>query len=281
MCSTRAAAMAVQRRAFATQQISAAMVKELRRITNAPMMECKTALSSPGVDGDMEKAVDWLRKNGVATAEKKSGRETAAGVVGALVQQLGGSNGKGVAALVEVNSETDFVAKNEHFLAAVDAILAATIAADPAALIAKAAAANANAGTGANNNSKLHNVDVPALLEARVEGADGSVRGLVTRVVATVRENIAVRRAARLAFDPATEVVGIYVHNSAGSNSGSSAAAVMVRCFACVCARVKYCVCCAHAYVRACECAAGACACARRNSVPSNAIQSPMQSSHN
>ena len=191
------------RRSFGTK-ITAAMVKELRQVTGAPMMECKTALANDEVNGDMDKAIAWLRKNGVQTAEKKSGRETKAGLVGCAVRD-------GVAAIVEINSETDFVAKNESFAEMVDTILNTTL--DAASLV-----------TGAGPD-----IDREALLNAPVSTDDGDVRGVVTRAVATMRENIELRRAARLEFDPATEVVSSYVHNGAGSNCGTSVALVQLK----------------------------------------------------
>src|SRR3546814_19974150 len=87
-------------------QITAAAVKELREKSGVGMMDCKTALTETG--GDMEAAVDWLRTKGLAKAAKKSGRVAAEGLVGVISD---GSHG----ALVEVNSETDFVARNENF----------------------------------------------------------------------------------------------------------------------------------------------------------------------
>ena len=87
-------------------QITAALVKELRTLSGAGMMDCKKALSE--VDGDIDAAVDWLRKKGLAAAAKKSGRIAAEGLVG-----VAGSGTK--AAVIEVNSETDFVARNDQF----------------------------------------------------------------------------------------------------------------------------------------------------------------------
>src|ERR671920_1996342 len=87
-------------------EITAASVKELRERTGAGMMDCKKALSETG--GDIEAAIDWLRTKGLAAAAKKAGRTAAEGLVGVAVQ---GNRG----AVVEVNSETDFVAKNETF----------------------------------------------------------------------------------------------------------------------------------------------------------------------
>jgi elongation factor Ts len=113
--------------------ITAGMVKELREKTGAGMMDCKKALAE--TNGDMEAAVEFLRKNGMAKAEKKAGRIAAEGVVAANVSE----NGK-VAAIVEVNSETDFVAKNEKFqtyVAAVAAQATTTTAADIDAFLAE------------------------------------------------------------------------------------------------------------------------------------------------
>ena len=93
--------------------ISASMVKELREMTGAGMMDCKKALTE--TDGDMDKAVDYLRENGLAKAEKKAGRIAAEGIVKTNI-----SADKKKASIVEVNSETDFVAKNEKFQAFVD-----------------------------------------------------------------------------------------------------------------------------------------------------------------
>ncbi len=113
--------------------ITAGMVKELREKTGAGMMDCKKALAE--TNGDMEAAIEFLRKNGMAKAEKKAGRIAAEGVVAANVSE----DGK-VAAIVEVNSETDFVAKNEKFqnyVAAVAAQATTTTAADIDAFLAE------------------------------------------------------------------------------------------------------------------------------------------------
>src|SRR5690606_21291043 len=91
-------------------QITAALVKELREKTGAGMMDCKKALGE--TDGDMEGAVDWLRKKGLAAAAKKAGRIAAEGLVGVAV-------GDRIGSLVELNAETDFVARNDSFQALV------------------------------------------------------------------------------------------------------------------------------------------------------------------
>ncbi|HYV67197.1 MAG TPA: translation elongation factor Ts [Myxococcales bacterium] len=93
-------------------EITSAMVKELREKTGAGMMDCKNALQASG--GDIEKAIEWLRKKGLATAQKKSGRSATEGAVGSYIH-MGGK----VGVLVEVNCETDFTARNEKFQALV------------------------------------------------------------------------------------------------------------------------------------------------------------------
>ena len=117
--------------------ITAAMVKELREMTGAGMMDCKKALNE--TNGDMDAAIEFLRKNGQAKAEKKAGRIAAEGIVKAVVKD------DKVAAIVEVNSETDFVAKNEEFQGFVDAVVnqvADSDAADMDAFMAEAWAAD-------------------------------------------------------------------------------------------------------------------------------------------
>ena len=119
--------------------ITASQVKELREMTGAGMMDCKKALTN--TDGDMDKAVEWLRENGLAKAEKKSGRIAAEGMVAVDVSEDGKA-----ASIVEVNSETDFVAKNEKFqtyVAEVAAQAKSTSAADIDAFLAEPWAAEA------------------------------------------------------------------------------------------------------------------------------------------
>lgn len=118
--------------------ITASMVKELREMTGAGMMDCKKALAA--TDGDMDKAIEFLRENGLAKAEKKAGRIAAEGIVATNISE----DGK-VASIVEVNSETDFVAKNETFqgfVAAVAAQAAKTNATDLEAFLAEPWAAD-------------------------------------------------------------------------------------------------------------------------------------------
>lgn len=154
--------------------ITAALVKDLREKTGAGMMDCKAALEANG--GDVEQAVDWLRTKGLAKAAKKSGRVAAEGLVAVDVR-----DNRGV--LVEVNSETDFVARNEEFQA-----LARTIAS-----VALEKSAN-----------------VEALLGTHYPGG-GTVQDAISNAIATIGENMTLRRAAELRVREG--VVGHYIHN--------------------------------------------------------------------
>ncbi|WP_237480058.1 translation elongation factor Ts [Lichenibacterium dinghuense] len=161
--------------------ISAAMVKDLREKTGAGMMDCKNALNE--TQGDVEAAVDWLRKKGITKAAKKAGRVAAEGLVAVLVE-----GAKGV--VVEVNSETDFVARNADFQA---------LARDVAAVALK------NGG------------DVEAILAAPAPKG-GTVQDAISNAVATIGENMTLRRVAHLAVGQG--VIGQYVHGSAGDGLG-------------------------------------------------------------
>ena len=158
--------------------ITAAQVKELREQTGAGMMDAKKALTE--TDGDMEAAVDWLRAKGLAKAAKKSGRTAAEGLAAV-------ATGAGVGVIVEVNSETDFVARNADFQAMVGEI---------------AQVALGVAG------------DVEAVKAAPMGGK--TVAEIVTDKVATIGENMALRRSARLSGD----VVASYVHNAVAPGMG-------------------------------------------------------------
>jgi elongation factor Ts len=157
--------------------ITASMVKELRESTGAGMMDAKKALTE--TNGDMEAAVDWLRTKGLAKAAKKSGRTAAEGLVGVAV-----SGGKGVA--VEVNSETDFVAKNAEFQAMVAGIA----------------------------NTALTVSDVEALANADMNGKP--VATVLTDAIAKIGENMTLRRMAVIEG----ETVVSYVHNAAADGMG-------------------------------------------------------------
>ncbi len=162
-------------------EITAASVKELRERTGAGMMDCKKALNETG--GDMEAAIDWLRTKGLAAAAKKAGRTAAEGLVGVAVS---GTRG----AMVEVNSETDFVSRNEQFQEFVRT------------------AAGLALGTGD---------DVEALKAAQWP-AGGTVEEKLTGNIATIGENQSIRRAAVL--DVEDGVIVSYVHNAAAPGLG-------------------------------------------------------------
>jgi len=163
-------------------EITAAMVKDLREKTGAGMMDCKAALSAN--NGDMEAAVDWLRAKGLAKAAKKSTRVAAEGLVGIAVNGLTG-------AAVEVNSETDFVARNEKFQAMVAEISKLALAAG-------------------GDTEKLKTMKYP--------GSGHAVAEYVAEMVATIGENMSVRRTAVLSVKDG--IIGSYVHNQAAPGMG-------------------------------------------------------------
>jgi elongation factor Ts len=163
-------------------EITAAMVKDLREKTGAGMMDCKKALNE--TQGDMEGAVDWLRKQGLSKAAKKASRVAAEGLIGVAAR-----GGKG--AVVEVNSETDFVSRNEQFQA----------------FVAKVAELALDAGG-----------DVAKLGKMAYPGTSLDVEGQLKHLVATIGENMTLRRTA--SFDVTPGVVATYVHNQAAPNLG-------------------------------------------------------------
>jgi elongation factor Ts len=162
--------------------ITASMVSSLREKTGVGMMDCKAALAA--TNGDMEAAVDWLRAKGLAKAAKKSGRVAAEGLVGLAVK---GTRG----ALVEVNSETDFVARNEKFQAMVAEI--------------------SKLGLEANG-------DLEKLKTMHFPGSEHAVLAYVAEMVATIGENMTVRRTSVLNVN--SGVIGSYIHNQAAPNMG-------------------------------------------------------------
>ena len=151
---------------------TAADVKTLREITGCGMMDCKKALSA--TDGDQEKAIEFLREKGLATAEKKSGRVAADGIVYANVE-----NNVGV--VLEVNSETDFVAKKDEFLQFVSDVAKQINVNNPA--------------------------DVDALLEESFIAGEGTVKDALVNKIATIGENMSIRRFARY-----EGIVETYIH---------------------------------------------------------------------
>ncbi len=166
--------------------ITATMVKELRDVSGAGMMDAKKALTETA--GDMEAAIDWLRTKGLAKAAKKSGRTAAEGLVGVAV------NG-GVGVIVEVNSETDFVARNSDFQATVRAI--------------------AEVATSVS--------DIEALKGAKL--GDKTVEETVTEKIATIGENLHVRRMVAVEGDS----VASYVHNAAADGLGKIGVVVALK----------------------------------------------------
>ncbi|MGE0750918.1 MAG: translation elongation factor Ts [Variibacter sp.] len=160
--------------------ITAQMVKELRELTGAGMMDCKAALTE--TNGDLEAAVDWLRKKGLSKAAKKAGRVAADGLIGSEL-----AKGKGV--LVEVNSETDFVARNDHFQGLVKMIAQAAL----------------KAGTNVD--------DILA-----VKAGSMTIGEAITSAIATIGENISLRRAAVLEAN--SGVVSAYVHSQISEGLG-------------------------------------------------------------
>lgn len=162
-------------------EITAAAVKALRERTGAGMMDCKKALNE--ANGEMEAAVDWLRAKGLAAAAKKSGRQAAEGLVGVMID---GTKG----AVLEVNSETDFVAKNEKFQDFVKGVTALVLE---------------------------HGSDIDPLSKAPPP-AGGSVNDVLTANIATIGENQALRRAALLEVE--NGVVVPYIHNQVAPGVG-------------------------------------------------------------
>ena len=161
---------------------TAADVKELRTKTGAGMMDSKKALEEAG--GDMEAAVDWLRKKGLAAAAKKAGRVAAEGLVGVA---LDGAR----AAVVEINSETDFVSRNETFQEFVDTV--AKLALDA-------------------------NGDIEALSAMAYPGTERTVAEQVTHLVSTIGENIQLRRTETISVDGG--VIASYVHGAVADGLG-------------------------------------------------------------
>ncbi|MBE1236051.1 elongation factor Ts [Phaeovibrio sulfidiphilus] len=158
-------------------EITAALVKELREKCGAGMMDCKKALSEVG--GDMEAAIDWLRKKGLAQAAKKAGRTAAEGLVGAAVEGTSG-------ALVEINAETDFVARNDLFQGLVEETTRLALQAGG---------------------------DIEKLASLPFPGAEGrTVAEQITHLIATIGENMNLRRTACLSVEKG--VVSAYVHSA-------------------------------------------------------------------
>ncbi|SFK68374.1 translation elongation factor Ts [Falsiroseomonas stagni] len=157
-------------------EITAALVRDLREKTGAGMMDCKKALVES--DGDMEGAIDWLRKKGLSAAAKKSGRVASEGLVGV-------ASGPNVAAMVEVNAETDFLARNETFQN----------------FVAEVAGLALSVGE-----------DVEALKAATFPGTTHTTQDELVKLIATIGENMSIRRAKVLRVPSGT--VATYIHNA-------------------------------------------------------------------
>ncbi|MEM7570494.1 MAG: translation elongation factor Ts, partial [Pseudomonadota bacterium] len=158
-------------------QITAAMVKELRDKSGAGMMDCKKALAE--TDGDIDAAVDWLRTKGLAAAQKKSGRTAADGLIGVVTSGVNG-------AAVEVNAETDFVARNEVFQGFVSTVADLALA---------------------------HDADMNTIMKTGYPGENRTVEEQLTHNIATIGENMTVRRMTNLSVSKGAVVS--YVHNQA------------------------------------------------------------------
>jgi elongation factor Ts len=171
-------------------EITAALVKDLREKTGAGMMDCKKALSENA--GDLEAAIDWLRKKGLSAAAKKSGRVAAEGLIGV-------ASVPGRAAMIEVNAETDFVARNETFQAFVEA--AATVAVE----------------VGEN---------VEAIKAAQFPDSARTVADELTHLVATIGENMTIRRVRVLSVSQGA--VATYVHSAVRPGLGKIGVLVAV-----------------------------------------------------
>ena len=163
-------------------EITASLVKELRDKTGVGMMDCKQALSEN--DGDLEAAVDWLRKKGMAAADKKSGRIAAEGLIGVAIKG-------NVGALVEVNAETDFVSRNDVFQAYVRTVTGLALEKGD---------------------------DLSSLLAGECPESGRSVEEELTHLIATIGENMSLRRAARLQVEDG--VMASYIHNSVVPSMG-------------------------------------------------------------
>jgi elongation factor Ts len=163
-------------------EITAALVKELREKTGAGMMDCKKALAEN--DGDLDASVDWLRTKGLAAAAKKAGRAASEGLIGVVTD---GNTG----ALVEINAETDFVARNETFQDVVTNVAGVALSAG---------------------------ADVDAIKAADYPGTGRTVDEEITRQIATIGENMMLRRAATLSVG--TGVLASYLHGSLAPGLG-------------------------------------------------------------
>ena len=170
--------------------ISAALVKQLRDMTGAGMMDCKAALAE--TNGDIEAAVDWLRKKGIAKADKKAGRTAAEGLIGVAADATS-------AVVVEVNSETDFVARNDAFQDIVRNVAQVALSTDGS---------------------------VEAVAAAAYPGSAKSVVETIKDAIGTIGENMSLRRSAKLSVS--SGAVATYVHNAVVDGLGKMGVLVAI-----------------------------------------------------
>ena len=170
--------------------LSASMVKELRQKSGAGMMDCKKALQE--TDGVLEKAVDWLRKNGLSAVAKKSGRVAAEGLIGVTVKENFG-------AIIEINSETDFVARNELFQDFVTTC----------------------------SELALNNSDINILKQMPYPSSDRTVEEELTNNIATIGENMNIRRIETLKIS--NGIIISYVHNSIKEGLGKLGVLISIK----------------------------------------------------
>ncbi|EJF87225.1 translation elongation factor Ts [Bartonella rattimassiliensis] len=171
--------------------ITAAQVKKLRELSGAGMMDCKVALAE--TNGDMKAAVDWLRKKGIAKADKKAGRTAAEGLIGVVSKDLN-------AVLVEINSETDFVARNDGFQDIVRNV--ATAALDTPG-------------------------DVESVSISLYPGSEKTVELTIKDAIGTIGENMTLRRSAKLSVE--NGVIATYIHNSVADGLGKLGVLVAIK----------------------------------------------------
>lgn len=217
----RATSLLAQRSAFlCTRSFSAAaasviaipakLVKELRDLTGSPMMECKRALQAEGVEGDIEKATAWLKKKGMAAAKKSASREANDGLVALSISPDGRQ-----ACVVEVSSETDFVARNEAFYGLTERLAVAALTLDP--VVCSSVESTLAAFQAVNCST------APDATEQQPK----TVAQSVLDIAAAVRENVSVRRVGGLRLaDGEVGVVSGYVHNKVSDNAGTLATVV-------------------------------------------------------
>lgn len=173
---------------FSTVNVTTAMVKELRNKIGAPMMECKKALSAPDVNGDIAKAIDYLRAKGIARANQSTDRASKEGLIAVI------TSGNNAISLIEINSETDFVSRNQEFQMFVKDVLTTT-----------------------SNLPKNGGLDVDEILATQLENM--TVKDLLGDVVSKIRENIVVRRALNIKYSSPNQIVSAYVHGKVGTEN--------------------------------------------------------------